>query len=122
MKTELIVIQNAKDLKDARALVAALGASTKPAAVARLRAQALLLAEYEAAHWPTKPASPAEVLRYLMDQHDLTPDDLVPVLGARSRVSEVLHNKRRLSLSMIQRVRDRFKISADLLIGERRAA
>jgi HTH-type transcriptional regulator/antitoxin HigA len=118
MKTEIIVIQNTKDLEEARALVATLGRSTAPGDVARLRAQALILAEYEAARWPAKAASAADVLRYIMDQHDLNPADLTPVLGTCSRVSEVLAGKRRLSLSMIRRVRARFHVPADLLIDE----
>jgi HTH-type transcriptional regulator / antitoxin HigA len=50
-----------------------------------------------------------------MDQHGLTRADLVPILGTASRVSEVLRGKKELSMAMVQRLRARFRVSADLL-------
>lgn len=122
MKTEVIVIQNDRDLKAAQALVAALGNSRRPADVARLRAQALLLQAYEAARWPTRPASPADLIRYAMDQHGLTAADMAPILGTRSRVSEILNGRRSLTLAMIRRLHERLGLPADLLIAEQAAA
>jgi HTH-type transcriptional regulator/antitoxin HigA len=122
MKTELIVIENEKDLGAARALVAALGRSRKAADIARLRAQALLLKEYEESCWPVKPVSPAEVIRYAMEQHGLNSADMVPILGTRSRVSEVLSGKRPLTVAMIRRLHARLGLPAELLIGEAAAA
>lgn len=122
MKTEVIVIENERDLKAARALVAALGRSRKAADVARLRAQALLLRAHEAARWPVTPVSPAELIRYAMEQHGLTPADMAPILGTRSRVSEVLNGQRSLTLAMIRRLHERLGLPAELLIAERAAA
>jgi HTH-type transcriptional regulator/antitoxin HigA len=51
-----------------------------------------------------------------MDQHSLTRADMVPVLGTPSRVSEVLQGKKGLSMAMVQRLRARFNIPADLLL------
>ncbi len=116
MKTELIVIQNERDFRAARALVATLGTSRKSADVARLRAQALLLQAYEARRWPNSTPSAADLLRYAMEQHDLTPADLAPILGTRSRVSEVLNGKRPLTLAMIRRLHRQLGIPAALLI------
>ncbi len=121
MKTEVIVIQSEKDLKAARALVSKLGASRKPADVARLRAQALILQAYEMERWPAAPPSVAELIRYAMDQHGLTPADMVPIFGTRSRVSEVLNGKRSLTVGMIRRLRDRLGLPADLLVAEEAA-
>jgi HTH-type transcriptional regulator / antitoxin HigA len=53
-----------------------------------------------------------------MDQHGLTRADLVPLLGTASRVSEVLNGKRELSMSMVRKVGERFRIPADLLIPQ----
>jgi HTH-type transcriptional regulator / antitoxin HigA len=50
-----------------------------------------------------------------MDQHGLTRADTVPILGTPSRVSEVLRGKKGLSMAMVQRMRARFHVSADLL-------
>jgi HTH-type transcriptional regulator/antitoxin HigA len=57
----------------------------------------------------------------LMDQHNLSRADLVPLLGTASRVSEVLTGKRELSMTMVRRLRERFNISADLLVSRGRA-
>jgi HTH-type transcriptional regulator/antitoxin HigA len=122
MKTEVIVVENERDARAARAVVAALGGSRKARDVARLRAQALLLEAYEKARWPAAPVAPADLIRYAMDQHGLEPADLAPILGTRSRVSEVLNGKRPLTLNMIRRLRDRLGLPAELLIGERAAA
>ncbi len=122
MKTEVIVIENEKDLKAARALVAALGRSRKASDVARLRAQALLLQAYEAARWPSEKVSPAELIRYAMEQHGLTPADMAPILGTRSRVSEVLNGKRPLTLAMIRRLHERLGLPVELLIAKQEAA
>ena len=65
-------------------------------------------------------ASPAaehsELIRHLMDQHGVTRADMVPILGTPSRVSEVLRGKKGLSMAMVQRLRARFRVPADLLI------
>jgi HTH-type transcriptional regulator/antitoxin HigA len=45
----------------------------------------------------------------------------VPLLGTASRVSEVLTGKRDLSMTMVRRLRERFHISADLLVSRGRA-
>jgi HTH-type transcriptional regulator/antitoxin HigA len=122
MMTEVIVIRNARDLRAARELVSALGASRKPADVARLHAQALLLQAYETARWPRSAPSVAELLRYAMEQHGLSAADFAPILGTRSRVSEVLNGKRPLTLAMIRRLQDRLGIPASLLIAAAPAA
>ena len=122
MKTEVIAIRNERDLKAAQALVAALGRSRKAADVARLRAQALLLQAYEAARWPAKAVSPAELIRHAMEQHGLTPADMAPIFGTRSRVSEFLRGRRPLTLAMIRRLHARLGLPADLLIAEHAAA
>jgi len=59
----------------------------------------------------------ADVIKYLMDQHGLTRADLVPILGTASRVSEVLRGKKGLSMAMVQRLRARFRVSADVLLA-----
>lgn len=116
MQANVIVIENENDLKEARDLVSRLMGSENPADRARLRAQAILLQEYEAKRWPVEPATATEIIQYLMEQHDLTPADMAPILGTRSRVSEVLNGRRPLSLSMIKRLRAAFHISADAFI------
>ena len=119
MKTEVILIENERDARAARALVAVLGGSRKARDVARLKAQALLLEAYERTRWPAAPVAPAELIRYAMEQHGLSPADLAPILGTRSRVSEVLNGRRPLTLAMIRNLNRRLGLPAELLIAER---
>jgi HTH-type transcriptional regulator / antitoxin HigA len=117
MKAELVVIRNATDYKAARALVASLMNARTPADGARLRAQAVLVAAYEAEIAPPRPADPIEAIKFRMEQMGLRRSDLVPIIGTKSKVSEVLNRRRRLSLTMIRRLRAKLDIPADVLIG-----
>lgn len=116
MKAALILVENDADLAEAQALVVSLMASNDPGDLARMRAQARLIADYEEARWPRAIVSVADLLTHLLDQHGMTRRDLVPLLGTASRVSEVMSGKKGLSLSMVRRLRARFGIPADLLI------
>jgi HTH-type transcriptional regulator/antitoxin HigA len=114
MDAKLVVIDSDRELARAQALVERLTASDDPADVARLAAQARLIAAYEESKRPRRTPSTADIIRYLMDQHGLSRADMVPILGTASRVSEVLRGKKGLSLTMVQRLRARFGISAEL--------
>ncbi len=116
MKATLIVIQNDSDHAEAKSLVERLMRSGDSADQARMTAQARLIEAYERTRWPPRTPRLPELLTYLMEQHGLSRADLVPLLGTASRVSEVMNGKRELSMSMIRKLRDRFHISADLLI------
>jgi HTH-type transcriptional regulator / antitoxin HigA len=120
MKATLFVVENDADLTQAKALIEKLMGSNDPADLARMTAQARLIEAYERVRWPRRAPSLPHLLNYLMDQHGLSRADLVPLLGTPSRVSEVLTGKRELSMSMVRKVRDRFQISADLLISPMR--
>jgi HTH-type transcriptional regulator / antitoxin HigA len=116
MDATLILIDSDAELARARALVDRLWNSEAPTDIARLQAQARLIAAYEQGKWPRRPPSTAELIRHLMDQHGLSRADMVPILGTPSRVSEVLRGKKELSMAMVQRLRARFGVPADLLM------
>jgi HTH-type transcriptional regulator / antitoxin HigA len=116
MDATLILIDSDSELARARALVDKLWESENPTNIARLQAQARLIAAYEESKWPRRPSSTADLIRHLMDQHGLTRADMVPILGTPSRVSEVLPGKKGLSMAMVQRLRARFHVPADLLL------
>src|SRR6202047_2982756 len=116
MDATMILIDSDTELARARALVDRLWTSNDPADIARLEAQARLIAVYEARRWPLRPSSTAELIRHLMDQHGLTRADMVPILGTPSRVSEVLRGRKPLSMTMVQRLRARSRVPADVLI------
>jgi HTH-type transcriptional regulator/antitoxin HigA len=121
MKATLFVIENDRDHAQAKALIEKLMGSDDAADQARMAAQARLIEAYERARWPRRTPSLPDLLTYLMEQHGLSRADLVPLLGTPSRVSEVLNGKRELSMSMVRKLRDRFRISADLLISPKRS-
>jgi HTH-type transcriptional regulator/antitoxin HigA len=116
MKTELIAIANERDYRAARSLVSTLMASRKASDVIRLRAQASLIEAYENECAPVRAVDPVEAIKFRMEQMGLAPADLVPIIGSRSKVSEVLNRKRRLSLGMIRRLHRELDIPAESLI------
>src|ERR1700736_1580840 len=121
MKATLIVIQSDAEHAEAKKLVEKLMGSSDSQSRARMVAQARLIEAYERTRWPRVPPTLPELLASLMDQHGLSRADLVPLLGTASRVSEVLSGKRELSMTMVRRLRERFHISADLLVSRGRA-
>jgi HTH-type transcriptional regulator / antitoxin HigA len=70
-----------------------------------------LIEAYEEEHHAVPDASPVEVLRALIEANDLRQKDLVPIFGSESIVSEVLHKKRDLNKTHIEKLSKRFHIS-----------
>src|SRR5271156_1114661 len=70
-----------------------------------------LIEAYEEEHHAIPDASPLNALRALMDANNLRQKDLIPIFGSESIVSEVLHKKRALSKSHIEKLSKRFSIS-----------
>jgi antitoxin component HigA of HigAB toxin-antitoxin module len=83
-----------------------------------LRALTDLVETYENAHVTIPTVSGVEALRFLMEEHGLTQADLAPLFGTRSIVSEVLAGKRRLALSHIARLAERFGVPADVFSAQ----
>jgi HTH-type transcriptional regulator / antitoxin HigA len=76
---------------------------------------------YEASHDPIpEPEDPVGVLEYYMESRGLSRTDLLPYLGSKERVSEILNRKRGLSLEMIRRLHTGLGIPADLLVGKQK--
>jgi HTH-type transcriptional regulator/antitoxin HigA len=74
----------------------------------------LLIEDFESKRYALTPAKPLEVVRFLMEEHDLKQKDLVDVFGTRSIVSEVLSGKRKLNKDYIERLSQRFHVSPDV--------
>ena len=70
-----------------------------------------LIEAYEEEHHFVADASPVEVLRTLMEANNLRQKDLAPIFGSESIVSEVLHNKRGLNKTHIEKLSKRFRVS-----------
>ena len=89
----------------------------------RLDVLVALVEAWEATHYRTDLPDPVAAIKYHMEQSGLDPNDLVPFIGGRNRVYEVLAGKRPLTLQMIWRLHQRLGIPAESLIkaGQRRA-
>jgi len=76
----------------------------------------ILVEAWEAKHYLLDLPDPVSAIRYHMKQNGLAPKDLIPYIGSRGRVYEVLNRKRRLSLKMIWRLHKGLGIPAESLI------
>ena len=90
----------------------------------RLDVLATLVEAWEAKHYSLDLPDPVEAIKYHMEQKGLAPRDLVPFIGSRNRVYEVLARKRPLTLAMVQRLHEGLGIPAESLIkaARKRAA
>lgn len=84
----------------------------------RLELWAKLIEDYEEAHCPVLPPDPVAAIAFRMEQESLKPKDLMPYLGSKSKVSEVLSRKRALTLSMIRKLHRGLGIPAEVLLAE----
>jgi HTH-type transcriptional regulator / antitoxin HigA len=82
----------------------------------RLDVLTTLVEAYEAQHHPIDLPDPIAALEYVMEQRGITRDDLVPLLGSRARVSEILLRKRRLTMKMAWRLHRELGIPAEAVI------
>jgi len=78
----------------------------------------LLVDEYEKKHYPIEAPDPIEAIKIRMEELQLKQVDLVDVIGSKSRVSEVLNRKRKLTIEMIRNLTKRLNLSSDLLITD----
>jgi HTH-type transcriptional regulator / antitoxin HigA len=90
----------------------------------RLDVLVTLVEAWEQKHYPLDLPDPVEAIKYHMDQKGLQPRDLIPYIGSRNRVHEVLNRRRSLTLKMINRLHQGLGIPAESLIkiDRRRAA
>ena len=78
----------------------------------------LLIDNYEKMHYPIDLPDPIEAIKFRMEQLNYKPKDLADVIGFRSRVTEILGKKRKLSLDMIRKINKRMHISTEVLVQE----
>jgi HTH-type transcriptional regulator/antitoxin HigA len=83
-----------------------------------LEVLSILIKEFENEHYPISQPNPLDAIRFRLEQMNMTESDLSEVLGARSRKSEILSGKRKLSLSMIRKLHKKLHIPAQILIQE----
>jgi HTH-type transcriptional regulator / antitoxin HigA len=78
----------------------------------------ILIDKYESTHYPVDFPDPIEAIKFRMEQLGYNQADLVNVIGFKSRVSEIMNRKRKLSLEMIRKLNSSLSIPTDVLIRE----
>ncbi len=76
----------------------------------------ILIEKYEDEHFPIDLPDPVEAIKFRMEQNGLTQTDLANVVGQKSRASEILNRKRKLSLEMIRQLHKEWHIPTEVLV------
>ncbi len=76
----------------------------------------ILIDNYENEHFPIDLPDPVEAIKFRMEQLDYTQTDLAKIFGMKSRASEILNKKRKLSLEMIRQLHSKLNIPTEVLI------
>jgi len=78
----------------------------------------LMIDDYEKKHYPIQAPDPIEAIKIRMEEMHLKQIDLVNEIGGKSRVSEILNRKRKLTVEMIRKLNRRLNLSPELLISD----
>lgn len=82
-----------------------------------LEVLSILIEAYEKKHYPVPPPHPIEAIKFRLEQMGIDDKQLAHILGGRSRKSEILSGRRKLSLAMIRELHDKLNIPAETLIA-----
>jgi HTH-type transcriptional regulator/antitoxin HigA len=77
----------------------------------------LLIEHYENQHYSIDAPDPVEAIKIRMEEMNLKQKDLIGVIGGKSRVSEILNKKKRLTLEMIRNLTTKLNLSASILVS-----
>ena len=78
----------------------------------------LLIENYENQYFPIAAPDPIEAIKIRMEEMNMKQKDLVGVIGGKSRVSEVLNKKKRLTVDMIRKLEKMLHLSASILVTD----
>ena len=84
----------------------------------RLDVLVTLVEAYERRHFPIDLPDAVEAIKFRMEQQGLTVDDLVPAIGRKNRVYEILARRRPLTVRMIKALSEEFNIPAESLLNQ----
>jgi HTH-type transcriptional regulator/antitoxin HigA len=82
----------------------------------------LMIENYENEHYPIESPDPIEAIKIRMEELNLRQKDLVGVIGGKSRVSEILNRKKKLTVDMIRELERILQISASVLVNNYKLA
>jgi len=77
----------------------------------------MLIEHYENKRYPIESPDPIEAIKIRMEEMNLKQKDLIGVIGGKSRVSEILNRKKRLTVEMIRELERVLHISASVLVN-----
>ncbi len=121
MASKIKVIRTEEDYEEALALVEELmNKAPDPDSEdgEKLNLLTTLVQDYESKNFPSSLPDPVDAILFRMEQDNLKPSDLVPYIGSRSKVSEVLSRKRPLTISMMRSLEKGLGIPAKVLLQE----
>jgi HTH-type transcriptional regulator/antitoxin HigA len=78
----------------------------------------ILIEKYEDEHFPIGLPDPIEAVKFRMEQMGMKQKDLAEIVGFKSRVSEILNKKRKLTLGMIRKLNTKLGIPTEVLVQE----
>lgn len=78
----------------------------------------ILLEKYEEENYPIDFPDPVEAIKFRLEQLNLDTSELAKIFGSKSRASEILNRKRKLSISMIRTLHNKLNIPASSLIAD----
>jgi HTH-type transcriptional regulator / antitoxin HigA len=76
----------------------------------------ILIDDYEKNHYPIALPDPIEAIKFRMEQMDYSQNDFANIIGLKSKASEILNKKRKLSLNMIRKIHTFLNIPTEVLI------
>ena len=83
-----------------------------------LEVLSILIDNYEKQTFPIDMPDPIEAIKFRMEQMGMKQKDLIEVIGFKSRVSEILNRKRKLTLEMIRKLHETLRIPTEVLVQE----
>ncbi len=76
----------------------------------------MLIDNYENQYYPIEAPDPIEAIKIRMEEMNIKQKDLIGIIGGKSRVSEVLNRKKRLTVDMIRGIEKTLHLSASVLV------
>jgi len=83
-----------------------------------LEVLSILIDVYEKNHFPIEMPDPIEAIQFRMEQMGMKQSDLAQIIGFKSRVSEILNRKRKLTLEMIRKLNQALRIPTEVLVQD----
>ena len=109
-------IKNEKDYSQTLSYIESIiNAKPNTAQMDELEVLTTLVEAYEEQHYKIEAPDPIEAIKFRMEQEGLKQKDLVSIVGSKSRVSEILNRKRKLTIEMIRNLHKQLHIPVESL-------